>query len=51
MERENRKVQPQIGELDFHAREAINMLRGSIQMAGYQTKVFAITSALAHEGK
>ncbi len=44
-------VQPRIGELDFHAREAINMLRGSIQMAGYQMKVFAFTSALAHEGK
>lgn len=47
----NRFVNPQINELPFHAREAINMLRGSIQMAGYRTKVFAITSALAHEGK
>lgn len=51
MERETRMVQPRISELNFYAREAINMLRGSVQMAGYQTKVFAVTSALAHEGK
>lgn len=45
------RIEPQIAALDFHAREAVNMLRGTIQMAGYQTNVFAITSALAHEGK
>lgn len=44
-------IEPQVKPLDYHACEAINMLRGAIQMAGYKTNVFAVTSALAHEGK
>lgn len=47
----NQPIEPHVKPLDFHAREAINMLRGTVQMAGYQTNVFAVTSALAHEGK
>lgn len=44
-------IEPQLKPLDYHACEAINMLRGAVQMAGYKTNVFAVTSALAHEGK
>ena len=47
----NQPIEPHVKPLDFRAREAINMLRGTVQMAGYQTNVFAVTSALAHEGK
>lgn len=37
--------------LDFEFLESINMLRGSIQMAGYHYKVISLTSALPNEGK
>ena len=46
-----RQVMPQIEELPFQAREAINVLRGNIQLSGYDLKVIAITSAQANEGK
>lgn len=46
-----RIVTPQLQELPFQAREAINVLRGNIQLSGYDLKTIAITSALAHEGK
>lgn len=45
------RIEMQVKPLDYHACETINMLRGAIQMAGSGTKVFAVTSALAHEGK
>lgn len=35
----------------FQVNEAINTLRGNIQMSGYDIKVVAVTSALKHEGK
>lgn len=38
-------------ELDFHAREAVNILRASVQMAGRDSRVFGVTSAMANEGK
>lgn len=44
-------VYPQAEALPFQAREAINMLRGNIQLSGYDLKVIAVTSAVAHEGK
>lgn len=44
-------IVPHISSLDFHTKEAINILRGNIQMAGYNVKVIALTSARAHEGK
>lgn len=47
----NKVMTPQIPPLDFHTKEAINILRGNIQMAGYNVKVIAFTSARAHEGK
>ena len=36
---------------DFHTREAINILRGNIQMAGSEVKVVAFTSSGENEGK
>lgn len=47
----NKTIIPQISSLDFHTKEAINILRGNIQMAGYNVKVIALTSARGHEGK
>lgn len=44
-------IRPNAQELPFRVNEALNMLRGNIQMSGYNLKVIAITSALAHEGK
>lgn len=44
-------VKPQIGELPFQVREAINTLRGNIQLSGYDLKVISITSAMENEGK
>ena len=44
-------IHPVLPELPFRVNEAVNMLRGNIQMSGYNLKVIAITSALAHEGK
>ena len=46
-----RRVIPQVTELPFGPREAINVLRGNIQLSGFGVKVIAVTSALAHEGK
>lgn len=48
---QNKIIVPNISSLDFRTNEAINMLRGSIQMAGNNVKVIAMTSARAHEGK
>ena len=44
-------VRPVLEPLPFAAREAINVLRGNIQMSGYNVKTVAITSSVAHEGK
>ena len=46
-----KKVELRIEPLPFRVREAINVLRGNIQMSGYQLKAIAVTSALKHEGK
>ena len=48
---ETRKVVPQAEPLPFQAKEAINVLSGNIQLSGFDLKVIAVTSALAHEGK
>ena len=48
---ETRKVVPEADQLPFQAKEAINVLRGNIQLSGFDLKVIAVTSALAHEGK
>lgn len=44
-------VHPKTEELPFQAREAINTLRGNIQLSGYNVKAVAVTSPMAHEGK
>ncbi|MBR2764927.1 MAG: CpsD/CapB family tyrosine-protein kinase, partial [Blautia sp.] len=46
-----KKVSIELAELPFQAREAINVLRGNIQLSGYNLKVVAITSSQANEGK
>lgn len=46
-----KSVHPEIEELPFRSKEAINVLRGNIQLSGYDLKVIAVTSALVHEGK
>lgn len=44
-------VKPVLSKLPFRVNEAINILRGNIQMSGYRLKAIAVTSARAHEGK
>lgn len=46
-----KKVALQIEPIPFQAREAINVLRGNIQLSGYDVKTIAITSAMENEGK
>lgn len=46
-----KKVELQVEPLPFQAREAINVLRGNIQLSGYDVKTIAVTSAQEHEGK
>ena len=46
-----KRISLNIGEIPFQANEAINVLRGNIQMSGCDLKTIAVTSALAHEGK
>ena len=46
-----KQVAPEIEDLPFQAREAINVLRGNIQLSGANLKVIAITRAVANEGK
>lgn len=47
----HKTINLKIGDLSFSAREAINVLRGNIQLSGYDMKVVAVTSAVANEGK
>lgn len=44
-------VRPKVSKVPFGVNEAINALRGNIQLSGNNIKVVAVTSALAHEGK
>lgn len=44
-------VKPVLKELPFRVNEAINILRGNIQLSGYKLKAIAVTSARANEGK
>ena len=48
---QNKRIVPDIPSFDFYTKEALNILRGNIQMAGYNINVIALTSAKAHEGK
>ena len=49
--REHAKVALSVPELPFQVNEAINALRGNIQLSGFNIKVVGVTSALKHEGK
>ena len=49
--RPDKVVKPVLPKLPFRVNEAINILRGNIQMSGYRLKAIAVTSAGAHEGK
>ena len=49
--RPDKIVKPVLSKLPFRVNEAINILRGNIQMSGYRLKAIAVTSAGAHEGK
>ncbi len=44
-------IHPTIAEVPSRVNEAINILRGNIQLSGSNIKAIAITSALANEGK
>lgn len=44
-------VKPQISEVPHQVNEALNILRGNIEMSGYNLKVITVTSARSHEGK
>ena len=46
-----KQVTPVMDDLPFQAREAINVLRGNIQLSGFDLKTIAITSSMANEGK
>lgn len=48
---ERRTVELTIPDVPFLVNEAINTLRGNIQLSGYDMKTICITSALIHEGK
>ena len=49
--RERRRISLKIPEVPFQVNEAVNTLRGNIQLSGYDIKVVSITSAMKHEGK
>lgn len=44
-------IKPELGKLPFGVNEAINVLRGNVQLSGNNIKAVAVTSSLAHEGK
>ena len=45
------RVLLKMSALPFQANEAINSLRGNIQLSGFDIRVIGVTSALKHEGK
>ena len=48
---ESQKVNLKVSEAPFQVNEAINTLRGNIQLSGFDIKLISITSSLKHEGK
>ena len=48
---QQRMVTPKAENLTFQTREALNILRGNIQLSGYDIKVIAVTSTVPNEGK
>ena len=43
-----KQVAPVMDDLPFQAREAINVLRGNIQLSGFDLKTIAVTSSMAN---
>ena len=48
---ERRRVTLTIAEVPFQVNEAVNTLRGNIQLSGFDIHVVGVTSAMKHEGK
>lgn len=48
---DSQKVSFTLNEVPFQVNEAINTLRGNIQLSGFDIKLISITSSLKHEGK
>ena len=44
-------IKPVMNKVPFAVNEAINVLRGNVQLSGNNIRTVAITSSLAHEGK
>lgn len=44
-------VYPQIADLPYAAQEAVNILRGNLQLSGKGIQAIAVTSASKEEGK
>ena len=44
-------IKPVLSKVPFAVNEAINVLRGNVQLSGNNIRAVAITSSLAHEGK
>ena len=51
MGRQKEIVQPEVPEVPYRVTEAINILRGNIQLSGNDIRTIAVTSAIVHEGK
>lgn len=48
---EKKIITPKFEPLPFRVKEAINILRGNIQLSGYDLKLISVTSAVPDEGK
>ena len=44
-------IKPVMSKVPFAVNEAINVLRGNVQLSGNNIRAVAVTSSLAHEGK
>ena len=49
--RQTEVIKPEIPEVSYRVNEAVNILRGNIQLSGNDIRTIAVTSAIAHEGK
>lgn len=49
--RQTEVIHPHVSDVSFRVNEAINVLRGNIQLSGSNIKTIAVTSSVANEGK
>lgn len=49
--RQTEVIHPHVSDVSFRVNEAINVLRGNIQLSGSNIKTIAVTSSIANEGK